>query len=87
MTTAGMKKHMSRVAQLPCCTCGSIGVQLHHVREGQGMAQRASNWLVVPLCQPCHTGSRGVHGDRSMMRLKKLTELDMLAMTLERLNG
>lgn len=87
MTTAGMKKHMNRVAELPCCTCGATGVQLHHVREGQGMAQRASNWLVVPLCPPCHTGSRGVHGDRSMMRIKKLTELDMLAMTLERLNG
>lgn len=86
MTTIAMQKHMNRVAELPCCTCGAEGVQLHHIREGQGMAQRASNWLVVPLCQPCHTGSRGVHGDKTMMKLKKLTEMDMLAMTLERLS-
>ena len=87
MTTAAMKRHMDRVAQLPCCTCGNEPVQLHHVREGQGMAQRASNWLVVPLCPSCHTGRHGVHGDKSMMRLKKMTEMDMLAMTLERLAG
>ena len=87
MTTAAMKKHMDKVAQLPCCTCGAEPVELHHVREGQGMAQRASNWLVVPLCPSCHRGSKGVHGDKSMMRLKKMTELDMLAMTLERMAG
>lgn len=87
MTTAGMRRYMGLVAEQPCCTCGATGVQLHHVREGQGMAQRASNFLVVPLCPSCHTGSRGVHGDRSMMRLKKLTEMDMLAMTIERMFG
>ena len=50
------------------------------------MAQRASNFLTIPLCQPCHTGPRGVHGDKSMMRQLKLSELDMLAWTIERLS-
>lgn len=77
---------MSRVADLPCVVCGDDGVQLHHIREGQGMSQRASNWLVVPLCPPCHTGPAGVHGDKSMMRVKKMTELDMLANTIEQLS-
>lgn len=84
--TKSESRHMGRVADLPCACCGVHGVQVHHIREGQGMAQRASNFLVVPLCQPCHTGPRGVHGDKSMMRQLKLSELDMLAWTIERLH-
>jgi len=76
---------MGRVADLPCVLCGQQGVQVHHIREGQGMAQRASNWLVVPLCPSCHTGPLGVHGDKTMMRINKMTELDMLAKTIEAL--
>lgn len=49
------------------------------------MAQRASNFLVIPLCPDCHTGSMGVHGDKTMMRLMKVTELDLLARTIEAL--
>jgi hypothetical protein len=49
------------------------------------MAQRASNWLVVPLCPSCHTGPLGVHGNKTMMRINKMTELDMLAKTIEAL--
>jgi hypothetical protein len=79
------KQWMNRVAELPCACCGEHGVQLHHIREGQGLSQRASNWLVVPLCPPCHTGPAGVHGDKTMMRIHKLTELDMLADTIRKL--
>lgn len=76
---------MARVAALPCSLCGDHGVQLHHIREGQGMAQRASNFLVVPLCPDCHNGPLGVHGDKTMLRIKKVTELDLLANTIEAL--
>lgn len=79
------KRHMGRVAELPCACCGAMGVQVHHLREGQGMAQRASNFLTIPLCEPCHTGPRGIHGDKSIMRTLKLSELDMLANTIEAL--
>lgn len=85
MASKTEKKWMDKVAQLPCVLCGAHGVQLHHIREGQGMAQRASNFLVVPLCPDCHTGPMGVHGDKTMMRIKKLSELDMLAQTIEAL--
>lgn len=85
MTTQSMKDHMNRVAELPCVLCGAQPVELHHIREGQGMQQRASNWLVIPACPSCHRGSKGIHGDKSMMNLKKWTELDLLANTLERL--
>jgi hypothetical protein len=83
VTTAAEKRHMDRVAQLPCMVCGSAPVEIHHIREGQGMSQRASNWLTVPLCPSCHRGPNGIHGDKSMMRIHKLEELDLLALTIK----
>ena len=85
MTTAE-KRHLDRVASLPCCLCGDTPVQVHHVREGQGMAQRASNWLTVPLCPSCHTGPKGVHGDQTMLRIFKMDEMEMLADTIKKLS-
>ena len=79
--------YMGRVAELPCAICGDMPVQVHHIREGQGMAQRASSYLTVPLCPSCHTGPRGVHGDKSLLRAQKLSELDLLASTIERLHA
>lgn len=80
------QRHMARVATLPCGVCGATGPSMvHHIREGQGMAQRADNWLTVPLCYECHQGQHGIHGDRSAWRLRKLSELDVLADTIKRL--
>lgn len=83
--SASSKRHMGRIAQLPCSCCGAHGVHVHHIREGQGMSQRASDFLTVPLCPSCHTGPNGVHGNKSLMKIQKLEELDLLAMTIERL--
>lgn len=84
--TSAEKQHLDRVASLPCCLCGDTPVQVHHVREGQGMAQRASNWLTVPLCHSCHTGPKGVHGDQTMLRIFKMDEMEMLADTIKKLS-
>lgn len=91
--TAAEKRHMDRVAALRCVLCDRLGMfqqagktDVHHLRQGQGMAQRASNWLVAALChERCHQGTRGVHGDRSLLKQAKATELDLLAWTLEAL--
>ena len=85
MLSKAEQRHLARVAGLPCAVCGAVGVQVHHLREGQGMGQRASNYLTVPLCPDCHVGPKGLHGDRSLMRIRKLGELDLLAMTIEAL--
>ena len=83
---------MGRVKAMECVLCRLLGMQqesvtdVHHIREGQGMAQRASNWLVVPLCHSgCHQGPLGIHGDRSLLRIAKVDELDLLAMTIQEL--
>lgn len=85
-------EYMSRVAQLECMLCkaqgydGETPVELHHVREGQGMGQRAPNWLVIPLCPGCHRGTNGIHGDRMYLRNARVDEMDLLAMTIEALH-
>ncbi len=83
---------MDSVAQLGCILCMHMGnegtpAEIHHIREGQGMSQRASNFLVVPLCPEHHRGNSGVHGlgERGFYTRYKLSELDLLAMTIEQL--
>ena len=90
MTRKADKAHMDRVASMGCILCKHLGLgqtqaHIHHIREGQGMSQRASNFLVVPLCPTHHTGSPGVHGlgERGFYTRYKLSELDLLAMTIE----
>ena len=86
MSVAG-KRWMSRVAALPCAICGASPVTVHHVREGQGAAQRAQDTLAVPLCPEHHQGMSGIHGlgrKGFYMRYKR-DELDLLADTIEAL--
>lgn len=85
--------YLAKVARLGCACCSLLGYdmadvspEIHHPREGQGMAQRASNWLAIPLCPDCHRGPRGIHGDRSILRQLKCTEMDLLAWTISRTN-
>lgn len=85
--TNAEKRHMHAVAQLPCVLCRALGqpdakATVHHIREGQGMSQRASHYLTIPLCWDCHQGPNGIHGNRSLLRMAKLEELDLLAMTI-----
>lgn len=83
--TAAAKSYLDRVADLGCLICGQPA-QLHHVREGQGGAQRAQDWLTVPLCREHHTGPEGIHSRRTFYLRHRLDEMDLLAMTIERLN-
>lgn len=90
MTTKAERAYMDRVAYLGCILCKELGqhqtgrTTLHHPREGQGGAQRSSNWLVIPLCEDCHQGPHnGIHGRRSMWKLARWTEMDALAATIE----
>ncbi len=78
------KTYKSLVAALGCLICQAPAC-LHHVREGQGMSQRASDWLVVPLCREHHQGKSGIHGGKFYQHFK-MDEMDLLAMVIERVN-
>ena len=87
-----LERHLGRVAGLGCALCWRLGLgstppQLHHPRVTLGGAQRASDWLVIPLCPEHHQGSTGLHGlgPRAFERRYAVDELGLLADTIERL--
>lgn len=87
--SAAERRHMERVSELPCVLCEALSQEqmtpttVHHIRSGQGAAQRADHFLSVAVCADCHQQSiLGLHGDRTLLRIANVTELDLLAMTL-----
>lgn len=90
-TTDAEREYMGRVAALGCVVCRLLGfgatpAQVHHIRTGQGGAQRAGNYCTLPLCEPHHQGPQGIHGDRSCLRQLNLTEFDLLDITIGELS-
>ena len=64
--------------------CKPGKVDVHHLRHGQGMTDRASDWLTVPLCEAHHDEQPfGIHYPKSFYGRTKLSELDLLARTIE----
>ena len=80
--------YMGRVKALPCSLCNLLGqpqsgvTEAHHIRTGHGMSDRASDFLTVALCVECHRGNHGFHGTKALMKIAKVSELDLLAETI-----
>ena len=73
------REHLFEVKSLPCGVCGASGPSdAHHIEQGL-------HYLCIPLCKDCHTGYNGIHGTKSLWRIKKLTENDVLNDTVEKL--
>lgn len=66
MATKAEKEHLAKVAEIGCIVClnenhGQSPAEIHHIRAGKGMGQRASNYEAIPLCPAHHrTGGYGV---------------------------
>ena len=87
-----IKDHMNKVAELGCILCrhldyGQTPAELHHPRDAAGGAQRASDWLVIPLCPEHHRGNSGLHGlgTKGFYTRYKMGEWDLLALTIQAL--
>jgi hypothetical protein len=81
--TKAEQAYMNIAASLPCACCGdAAGVELHHARQDQGTAMRSGDFSVIPLCVPCHRGQNGIHGDKTMLRIFKTGEMEMLNWTV-----
>lgn len=94
MSTNGEKRHLQRLADAGCILCWHLGndttpPEIHHLREGRGMSQRSSHFMAVPLCPEHHRGDSGLHGlgTREFERQYRLSELDLLELTLRRMLG
>lgn len=78
--TKSEKLHLSRVADLGCIICHQPA-EIHHLRTGMGMAQRNSNFNVIPLCPLHHrTGGYGTafHAGRKAFEQNFGTEEELL---------
>lgn len=63
--TAAAKRHMARVAKLPCVICGSHPVHVHHVICGRYGQRRPSDFDTIPLCVACHQiGPTAIHNGK-----------------------
>jgi hypothetical protein len=84
------KTYQAIIGGMECVCCSLLDQKqqgrttVHHIREAQGMSQRASDFLSIPLCYDCHQGPNGIHGDRALLRVLKCEELDLLAETYRR---
>jgi hypothetical protein len=84
--TAAEKRHLSKVAELGCIACYNMGyfdspAEIHHIRTGQGMSQRASDYDSIGLCPSHHrTGGHGVaiHAGQETWEEIHGTELELL---------
>lgn len=98
--TVAEQAHMDAVAALGCIACaledfGWVEANLHHVREGYGASQRASNWEVIPLDEPHHQGDRmrrpgqpnviALHKSQSTFKARYGNEIEILEMVWQRL--
>jgi len=49
------KKYREFISERPCLYCGQPGPNdPHHFGPDSGMATKASDTYLVPLCRPCH---------------------------------
>lgn len=74
------KIHLAMVAALPCIVCGARPVEVHHIRNGYGMGQRASDLETIPLCPGHHrTGPDAFHAGPRTFEARFGTERELLA--------
>lgn len=76
------REHLAKVKELPCSVCDQPGPsEAHHIEQRQ-------QYTAVALCESCHRGPlMGLHGQRRMWAIKKMSELDALNVTVRRLMG
>ena len=84
--TAAEKRYMGKIQALGCLIHPGTPALVHHIREGQGIAMRASNYLVIPLCHECHVGAFSIHKTPKQFQDIYGSELDLLAETIGRVS-
>ena len=72
-------EHLARVKECSCVLCDApVPSEAHHVKQGDHFA-------TVAVCVDCHRGPGGIHGDKTMQRIRKYDEIDMINETLRRI--
>lgn len=62
--TPAESDHLRRVKLCACVCCDAPPPSAaHHVEQGD-------HFTVLALCESCHVGRSGIHGDQTMLRLR-----------------
>lgn len=74
------REHLEWVKSQPCGVCDTPApTEAHHIEQEQ-------HYTTIPLCTDCHRGDHnGIHGRRSIWKVKKLDELAVLNRTIWKL--
>lgn len=73
--------HVQRVKESGCAVCDAGGVvEAHEIEQGLW-------WTSIGLCPECHRGPQGIHGDKTLWRIRKMDEIKALNETLRRVYG
>lgn len=80
--TNAERAHIETIKNMPCSVCEDSGpCDAHHIKQGQ-------HFSVIPLCKDCHQSPiLGWHGQKRAWSIRKMDELDALAVTIQRLRG
>ncbi len=84
-----INQYKNKVASLGCIISKQPAV-LHHPRFSVGLAQRESDWLVIPLSPYHHTlGPYGqaIHNGKATFEKNYGTEAKLLAKTIQKIVG
>lgn len=89
------REYVAAVAKLGCLACRKLGyftpdVEIHHVRMGNGIGQRASHFETIGLCATHHRlGGHGValHAGQRTWEAKFGTEAELLEQVKQELEG
>lgn len=75
--TGDEREHLALVKRCPCSVCGAPAPSAaHHIVQGD-------HYTTVALCDDCHQGSfNGLHGQRRMWLVHKITEMGALNVTI-----
>lgn len=77
--TAKQRAHLAKVKELPCSVCDAPPPsEAHHAKQG-------SQYTCIALCPECHRGYNGWHGTKAFWKIRKMSELDALDVTVQRL--
>ena len=78
--TTAERAHIERIKGMACVVCGAPGPsEAHEVEQGLW-------FLSMPLCADCHRGGHnGIHGQRRIWQVRRLTELGALNENFRRL--
>ena len=84
--TKSESDHIQRIKSLPCGVCfAPAPSDAHHLTD---CGRRIGHFITIPLCKSCHQDSdNGIHGNKTMWRIMKKTELGVLNETIAKIEG